>query len=199
MTQAYPLQWPAHRPRTPLHKREHSRFDVTTDTARREMVRECKAMKGTHIVISTNVELRLDGLPYASRRAPEDTAVALYFQRNGEAVCFSCDRYLAVWENMRAIGKTIEAMRGIERWGAHEVLDQMFTGFTALPPPDAMTTPPPMQKLWFEVLGVAHDSPLVVANAAYKALVRNASEQELYVLNDAIAHARKHLKGTHNE
>ena len=194
MTTAYPLQWPLHRPRTPLHKREQSRFDVSSDQARQEMMRECKAMKGSHIVISTNKELRLDGLPYANRRDPEDTAVALYFQRNGESVCFSCDRYLSVWENMRAIGKTIEAMRGVERWGAHEVLDQMFTGFTALPPPDAMTTPPPMQKAWFEVLGVTCGAKLVVANAAYKALVREANETQLYELNAAIADARMILK-----
>ena len=97
-----------------------------------------------------------------------------------------CDVFMdEIWENMRALGKTIEAMRGIERWGAHEVIDQMFEGFTALPPPDKMTTPPPMHKAWHEVLEVSPNASPEVVHAAYKAKVRTASEAELYALNAA--------------
>lgn len=185
MTLAYPLQWPAHLPRTPRHKVGCSRFDVTQSVAQRHLIDEIAKLGGSNIVLSTNIPLRLDNMPYTSRRAPEDTAVAVCFSFKGQARSFACDRYLEVWENMRALGKTIEAMRGISRWGAHEVLDQLFQGFTALPPPDAMTTPPPMQKQWWEVLGVARDTLPVVWKAAYKALAREASETELYQLNAA--------------
>ena len=61
-----------------------------------------------------------------------------------------------------ARGETIEAMRGISRWGALEVLDQRLQDFTALPPPDTMTTPPAMQTQWWEVLGVAPNAPQAI-------------------------------------
>lgn len=169
MTLAYPLQWPPERPRTPPHRREFSRFDVTPGRARQELVWECERMGGRYVVISTNVELRRDGLPYASAKAPEDPGVAVYFERKGETVCFSCDRYRQVWENMRAIGKTIEAMRGIDRWGAHEVLDQMFRGFVALPAPGSG------QSAWWEVLGVPRDASAEVVREAYRRRAREAA------------------------
>lgn len=34
---------------------------------------------------------------------------------------------------MRAIEKTIEALRGLERWGAKEMVNAPFRGFKALP------------------------------------------------------------------
>lgn len=170
MTEAYPLQWPAHVKRRPAHRREHSRFDVTPDIARRALRNEAERM-GSHVVISTNVELRRDGEPYASRKAPEDTGVAVYFMRKGGSVCIACDKYVHVWENMRGIQKTIEAMRGIERWGSSDLLDQAFRGFTALPSPDAMVTPP-ATKGWWEILGVSSDASGDDVRAAYKTRAR---------------------------
>jgi hypothetical protein len=60
----------------------------------------------------------------------------------------ACDQYEQIHENIRAIGKTIEALRGIERWGASDMLDRAFTGFEALPAP----------KVWWEVLGLTGPS-----------------------------------------
>lgn len=75
MIQAYPLQWPQHIKRTPSYNRQHSRFDVTPDRARRELRQEAERM-GQHVVISTNIELRRDGEPYANRRPPAVPGVA---------------------------------------------------------------------------------------------------------------------------
>lgn len=191
MTQAYPLQWPSHVKRTPEHKRQKSRFDVSPDRARRELRREAELL-GRYVVISTNIELRRDGEPYANRRLPSDPGVAVYFERSGNQVCIACDKHPHVWENTRAIGKTLEAMRGIERWGTNELLDQAFSGFTALPPPDQMTpivTQPPRN--WWDVLGVAQNCPMTVAEAAWKALARTTPENERYAINAAIEQARK--------
>jgi len=193
MTEAYPLQWPPHVKRTAPHRRQRSRFDVSPDRARRELRRESELL-GRYVVISTNVELRRDGEPYANRRAPSDPGVAVYFDRKGEQVCVACDKHPAVWENMRAIGKTLEAMRGIERWGTSELLDQAFSGFTALPPPDQMS--PIVAQApsnWWTVLGVAPDCPLAVAEAAWKALARTTPENERYAINAAIEVARKEI------
>jgi phage tail tape-measure protein len=51
---------------------------------------------------------------------------------------------------VQAIAKTIEALRGIARWGTGDMLEAAFTGFTALPAPAATGTGP---KHWREILG----------------------------------------------
>jgi len=163
--EAYPLHWPLGRARTPSHKRLTSRFDMTPDRARQELRAEAER-HGRQVVISTNIALRRDGEPYASRNAPSDTGVAVYFLRKGRPVCLACDQYQNVWENMRAISKTLEAMRGIERWGSAEMLDRAFTGFEALPSPDMMTPPP--GKAWWEVLGVTAGASADQVQSAWK-------------------------------
>lgn len=189
MTEAYPLQWPAGRPRTPPHRREDSRFDVSREKARQELGWECERMGGRYIVISTDIPLRRDGCPYASAKEPDDPGVAVYFQRKGETVCFSCDRYRRVWENMRAISKTIEAMRGIDRWGAHEVLDQMFRGFVSLPAPESG------QSAWWQVLGVTRDADAETVREAYKRLAREAAQAGDEALLQKINVARDQARG----
>ena len=74
-------------------------------------------------------------MPYANQREPADTGVAVYFQLQDAPMVFACDKYNHVRDNIRAIGKTIEALRGIERWGASDMMERAFTGFQALPPP----------------------------------------------------------------
>jgi hypothetical protein len=59
--------------------------------------------------------------------------VAVYFELKGNRVALCCDKWDRVEDNMQAICKTIEAMRGMDRWGVSDMLDRMFTGFQALP------------------------------------------------------------------
>ncbi len=92
-------------------------------------------MGGSGLVISTNVELRRDGLPYANRREPSDKGVAVYFDYKKRPMCFACDRWDRIGDNIYAIAKTLEALRGIERWGSGSMVEQAFTGFAALPAP----------------------------------------------------------------
>jgi hypothetical protein len=138
---AYPLQWPAGRPRTVYHRRETGKFDVSFARARDNIISEVKLLCGgrwgaePHTVISTNVALRRDGLPLAGQRAPDDPGVAVYFVYKKRQMSFACDRWLKIEHNMQAIAKTIEALRGIARWGTGDMLEAAFTGFTALPPP----------------------------------------------------------------
>jgi hypothetical protein len=140
---AYPLQWPAGWKRTPANLRERGQFDGTPDRVRRELLHSIDRIAlgkraSTHtirsfVVISTNMRLRVDGEPRAGDRPPEDPGVAVYFKRENQPLCFACDKYDAVWKNMRAIQRTIEALRGIERWGSSTLLERAFTGFAALP------------------------------------------------------------------
>ncbi len=167
--EAYPLQWPAGRPRTERFRRESAKFDVSFSRARDGLVHEVQLLcggrwaKDPHLVISTNIALRRDGLPLAGQRAPEDVGVAVYFTRKGKQMSFACDRWLKVEHNMRAIEKTIEALRGIERWGTGDMVEAAFTGFAALPAPGAA-------RVWWEVLGVPRNAlPSEIRNA-YRAL-----------------------------
>jgi hypothetical protein len=50
-------------------------------------------------------------------------------------MCFACDRYKTPAANAQAVRKTIEAIRGIERWGASDMMERAFRGFAALEAP----------------------------------------------------------------
>jgi len=144
---SYPLCWPVGWKRT--NDRERSRFKTTFGRARDEIFAELKRMGvgDWNVVLSTNIPLRRDGLPYSGMAQPKDPGVAVYFRHRGKPMVFACDNYHKIEDNMHAIVKTIEAIRGIERWGASEMMERTFTGFQALPAPK-------QKKPWWEVLGV---------------------------------------------
>ena len=158
MTEAYPLQWPAGRPRT--HYPAQSKFGVRTiDQAVRLVREEIRRLKGGSAVISSNMRLRLDGLPYSNQAQPQDKGVSVFFSYNDRSMCFSCDRWDKVQDNIYAIAKTIEALRGIERWGSGDMMQQAFTGFVALPP---------QESAWY-ILGIKENASINEIEAAYKA------------------------------
>lgn len=181
MSSAYPLEWPPGWPRTNPGKRQRSQFGggwnkgVTTARGIQDVLEELRRLKAKSVVISTNVELRLDGLPYSNRRDPDDPGVAAYFTLDGNEQCIPCDKWDRVGDNLRAISKTINALRGIERWGAKEMVDAAFRGFKALPPPsgDAIIIGE-VQEAWHDVLGVSPDAPKSVIKASFKAWARSA-------------------------
>lgn len=146
-TEAYPLQWPIGRPRKSWPER--SNFDVSLGKAIRDVQDEVRRLGGDRLVISSNLPLRRDGIPYANASQPTDRGVAVYFRYKQKPMCFACDRWSKIEDNMRAIAKTIEALRGIERWGTGQMVQQAFTGFTALPAPE---------QPW-QVLGLETSSP----------------------------------------
>lgn len=151
MIEAYPLHWPAGWPRT-AHP-DRSRFDVTFGQARRGVITEIERLGGRDIVISTNIPLRRDGLPYANTREPDDPGVAVYFTLAGAQKCFPVDKWDRVRDNLRAIEKSIEALRGLDRWGSKQMIDAAFAGFAALPAGGGDA-----QDAWWTVLGVSPDA-----------------------------------------
>jgi hypothetical protein len=132
MVERFPLYWPDGWDRTPRNYRVLSRFKTGFATSRDFLLAEIKRLGGRDTILSTNVRLRQDGLPYATDREPEDSGAAVYFTYKGQQMCFACDRYRTVKENLTAIGKTIEALRGMERWGASDMMERAFRGFAAL-------------------------------------------------------------------
>jgi hypothetical protein len=151
MTTAYPLSWPAGWPRSDIHKRArfstgerdyrssyitHKQLSIAEATKRvlAELTR--LGVKDGDAIVSTNLQLRLDGLPRSSQSEPDDPGAAVYWQRRGETMrVMAIDLYDRVADNLAAIAATLSAMRAIERHGGAQILERAFTGFAALPPP----------------------------------------------------------------
>ena len=133
---AYPLHWPQGWPRNE-HRREAGKFKAESWRVIRDLQREISLLGGRQIVITSNVAVRQDGLPYADslRRKIDDPGLAAYFLRKSKQMVFACDRYDSPIKNARAIALTIAAIRGIERWGATSMLERSLSAFEALPPP----------------------------------------------------------------
>lgn len=139
-TQAYPLQWPGGWPRTEY--REESRFKTTLSAALNFLRKETELMGGKNLVLSSNCTL--------GNEKPKDCGVVAFFELRGTAIAIPCDRWRKVEDNVKAIGLTIEAMRGMERWGAKHMITAMFKGFMALPERSGPSC--------WEVLGISPES-----------------------------------------
>lgn len=146
--QRYPLNWPSGWPRTPQWARGASPFKVqTTNRAYDDLVAELGRLGARKVIISSNLKLRQDGFPYSQQPRHNDEGIAVYFTRKGVEMVLACDKFAKREDNMRAITLTIDAIRGIERWGSSDMMERAFTGFTALPAPVVLS--------WKEVLDPA--------------------------------------------
>lgn len=185
MTQAYPLQWPAGWPRTVTPRA--AAFKSSFGAATQHLLREARSLGGRGIVLSSNLFVsERTGLPLAKQAQPRDAGVAIYFELKGKPICIACDRWMKVEDNIRALGLTIEAMRGVARWGATDLLDRMFSGFAALPAADE-------KRPWYEVLGVPASASLEHAQRVFRQRARwshpdaGGSNEEMVELNAAMA------------
>lgn len=148
----YPLCWPAGWPRA----RSHSSAKFGTGTSgggvRKASIAEAitrlqvelDRLSARAVVLSANVELRLDGLPRSDRGQPLDPGAAVYFGLKGREIALACDKWDRVADNVIALAKHIEAMRGMDRWGVGS-LAQAFRGYEALPAPEP----------WWRTLGLS--------------------------------------------
>lgn len=182
--EAYPLQWPSNWPRS--KRSQYSRFGPTTiEREKNEILEELRMMGAKEAIISTNLKLRRDGFPYSSQKQPEDKGVAVYFKLKGKPQCIPCDRWSRIEDNMRAITKTINALRGIKRWGADEMVNAAFTGFKALPTGTGDSRP------WYEILEVTENAMLEDVEKSYKNLAfknhpdRGGSQAKMVSINAA--------------
>lgn len=195
MIESYPLHWPAGWPRT--KKPKSSLFNTSMANARDGLLEEIRLLGGRDVIISTNQETYQRGgrdIPYARPMAlGEDCGAAVYFTLKGEPQVFACDRWDRLQDNIQAIRKTIEALRGIERWGSSEMMNRVFTGFAALPETAGQSN----GVTWWQVLGF--DSPhynKVQFEQAYRKAAKTAhpdsggSDEQMARLNWAIKQAR---------
>lgn len=196
MTGHYPLDWPLGWPRTPDPQPAGSRFGqgLSIERARRGLYQELERLGAEDVRLSSNLQLRIDGMPKSGQRAPDDPGVAVYFTRDGADLVIACDLYNRCEHNLRALALVIESMRRIERYGGDKMMERTFTGFTALPPPSTG----PQKRPWHEVLNVLPDAPIEVAEAAYRHLAKQrhpdapgGSDEAMAELNQGIKEARE--------
>lgn len=186
---AFPLTWATIYPRTPHHKRKEARFEVNFAVARDQLLHEMELLDAFAVIISSNVPLRQDGLPYANFKEPDDPGVAVYFRVKKKNYVLCCDRWLKVKDNLRAIGLHIAAMRGMERWGVGSV-EQAFMGYQALPPQFS-------ERKWWEVLGVDVRASNDEVKLAYRKLARKyhpdkgGSSDRMSTINAAYQQAKE--------
>lgn len=189
MIESYPLRWPAGKPRAA--NPTYSQFgDRSIGTASDVLGNEVRRLDGRDMIISSNLRLRQDGLPYANQAQPQDRGVAVYFTYKGRQMCFACDRWDKIQDNIYAIALTVEALRGIGRWGSGDMVEQAFTGFAALPDP--------MDP--YKIVGVPVGSPWQDITRAYreKAKMRHVdaggSHSAMVELNEAYAKLKEKYK-----
>lgn len=162
---AFPLSWPLGYKRTMF--RVSSKFKQSMDASQRFLRDEVHRLGGVSLVVSTNLPIRADGGIYSTYldRLIDDPGVAIFFKFKGKDVTMCCDQYRRVWENIYALGKGIEALRGMDRWGVSEFLERAFTGFTALPPAPSSLT-------WYQILEVPEKAAAPVIKESYRQLVK---------------------------
>jgi hypothetical protein len=142
-----------------------SRFgDRSIAQAREFVFDQVRLMGGKELIVSSNLELRNDGLPRSKQRQPSDKGIAIYFEYKGKPMCFACDKWSAIEDNLWSIGRTVEALRQIERDGSSDMLERAFTGFAALPAPVGSN--------WWEVLNITASANKEEIEDAFRSLAK---------------------------
>ncbi len=172
----FPLQWPTGWKRISASDRKDATFTrhdnrLTIGDGLQRVLAELGRMgiPEDFVIVSSNLEQRLDGMPRSGQGNPADPGVAVYWQKGGPRSdnprrCMAIDRYTKAADNLAAIAATLDAMRAIERHGGAAILDRAFTGFAALPAPVAG------QRDWWTVLGLQPDATAEQIREAHKRL-----------------------------
>ena len=198
--QRFPLFWPASWKRTPPAKRKIARFhgtrapvgadlansfrQKTTLTVAEAIGRLSDELRRLGVragawLISSNVRVRLDGLPYSDQRNPDDPGVAVYFTLRGADRVLACDTWTRLADNLAAVAAHVNALRAIERYGVGTV-DQAFAGYDALPAKGATLR---------TTLGFAPDQTVTLddVDAAFRSRAREAHPDAEKGSHDAMA------------
>lgn len=194
---SFPLCWPESWQRCKFTNA--ARFSARTSTgqrrgksmdeARRFLSDELQRLNASRIILSTNVELRIDGQPMSNRRPPTDPGAAVYFTFRNKPVTLACDKWNRVEDNVWAIACHIEALRGQERWGVGTI-EQSFRGYMALPERSEASS-------WWKVLELPINATREQITAARNRLAKihhsdnGGDDSKMAAINLAYAEATK--------
>lgn len=177
------LTWPEGKPRA-AHRKRSAFKGAEVDREQREIEAELARWGVRRFIISRNNQRIYAG----------DPGAAVWWEtRKGELRVLASDSWDKLADNLRAICKTLDAMRALERWGAYSA-EQAAEGakLQALPPPEHQD--------WRKLFGLAaYQLPradlLTLAERRYRDHSREAAGNETRqrTLNLAIEAARVEL------
>jgi hypothetical protein len=127
----------------PQFKRTVTRFSASWAETEHQLLDEVDRLSGRNLVIEVDVreqDLRVDGRIRAKAHATSPAVVIAFETTAHGPMLYRCDTFTTAyadqgpaWQhNVRAIAKTLEALRAVDRYGATET-GQQYTGFKALP------------------------------------------------------------------
>jgi len=129
-------EWPAHQPSTPYYRRENARFTASYPDRITLLERELEQISAKDVVLESVLpksKARRDGWPMSDAKGGPGIIVS--FVQAGEPREMLADRYHDWRDNLHAIGKALDALRAVDRWGLTKKAAQ-YEGFRpALPPP----------------------------------------------------------------
>ncbi|MEN0050630.1 MAG: DnaJ domain-containing protein [Bacteroidota bacterium] len=175
-----------------------SKFDkkLTLHNSLNELAKELGLFEASDIIITMNVPLTRGGMPFplgnVMAHQPEQVGVSVFFTKLNQRAGLCNDKWDMVQHNVRALKKTIEAFRGIERWGSQEsLLNIMANGLPDARPVD-LALPSMHNKQWWEILELGQSRSEKAILSAFKRLSqiyhpdKSGGSQEMFkILVDA--------------
>ena len=108
-------------PRTPAHQRRSRwTFKASWSSTLELLERELGYLDARDVVLEADFreqDLRLDGMPRANARLPEDPAVRLSFESKHGPLVYQCDSVDGWHGNVRSIALGLGALRAVDRYG----------------------------------------------------------------------------------
>lgn len=98
-------------------------------------LRHIKAKSVVLLMALRPEDIRLDGRPRGNAQASHPGVIVVAETANG-TLRFPCDKFLHWADNLRAIAKSLEALRMVDRYGVTRSGEQ-YRGWAALPAPQA--------------------------------------------------------------
>jgi len=164
MSQAekYPLHWPQGYPVT--ETRIASKFTCTFAEARDGIFNELNRLGADEFFISCNINRNKGGALVHGKLVYDNTGAAVYFKFKGERKVIACDKWKYIHENFRAIEKSLQAIRGLDRWGCTNIISQAVSGLKELASGG--------NKTWWQIPGVDITASPIEVKTKYKELIK---------------------------
>lgn len=157
-----PLRWPPNFPRTA--QPEWSQFGWRSVAEARDLLAaELARWNAWEVVVSSNAPVLKSGVMKSEQPKGGDAGVAVYFDLDGKRMVIPSDKWAKLADNIHAVTKTLDALRGIKRWGTQAMMEAMFSGYAAIP---AETS----GEAWWWTLGAEPDATWDEVRRLYKRL-----------------------------
>lgn len=163
----FPLLWPDGKKRTTSYQRQKGHFNTATVAAALDdLSSEMSRCSIRYYELTAN----FSGRGNAMGRV-DDPGAALWFlapksdiTATQNLMTIACDKFDTICQNIRGISLTMQRLRLVDEIGAYSFV-QAVKGAEALPPPD-----PP----WWTTLHITEQTPLAIAELAYRELSKAA-------------------------